>query len=116
MPEKAGRTRWRSGDDIFMSRCVSNLYRVLTPQGDVLINTGISFNAAENHRRMSAVSSKPIKKIIFTQSHEDHIGGWHSFNAPGIETIAQANYLACARLLGRPAPRDGPPLAPFVEP
>jgi alkyl sulfatase BDS1-like metallo-beta-lactamase superfamily hydrolase len=80
------------GDDIFMSRCVSNLYRVLTPQGDVLINTGISFNAAENHRRMSAVSSKPIKKIIFTQSHEDHIGGWHTFNAPGIETIAQANY------------------------
>jgi len=80
------------GDDIFMSRCVSNLYRVLTSEGDVLINTGISFNAEENHRRMSAVSSKPIKKIIFTQSHEDHIGGWHTFNAPGIETIAQANY------------------------
>jgi alkyl sulfatase BDS1-like metallo-beta-lactamase superfamily hydrolase len=80
------------GDDVFMSRCVSNLYRVLTSEGDVLINTGISFNAEENHRRMSAVSSKPIKKIIFTQSHEDHIGGWHTFNAPGIETIAQANY------------------------
>jgi alkyl sulfatase BDS1-like metallo-beta-lactamase superfamily hydrolase len=80
------------GDDIFMSRCVSNLYRVLTSEGDVLINTGISFNAEENRRRMSAVSSKPIKKIIFTQSHEDHIGGWHTFNAPGIETIAQANY------------------------
>jgi alkyl sulfatase BDS1-like metallo-beta-lactamase superfamily hydrolase len=80
------------GDDIFMSRCVSNLYRVLTSEGDALINTGISFNAEENHRRMSAVSSKPIKKIIFTQSHEDHIGGWHTFNAPGVETIAQANY------------------------
>ena len=80
------------GDDIYMSRCVSNLYRVLTREGDVLINTGISFNAAENHRRLMAVSGKPIKKIIFTQSHEDHIGGWHAFSAPGIETIAQANY------------------------
>ena len=80
------------GSDIFMSRCVSNLYRVLTAEGDVLINTGIGFNAQENHRRMSAVSSRPIKKIIFTQSHEDHIGGWHLFNAPGVETIAHADY------------------------
>ena len=80
------------GSDIHMSRCISNLYRVLTSDGDVLINTGISFNAAENQRRLSAVSNKAIAKIILTQSHEDHIGGWHCFNAPGIETIAQANY------------------------
>ena len=81
------------GSDIYMSRCISNLYRVLTSEGDVLINTGISFNAEENHRRLSAVSDQPIAKIIFTQSHEDHIGGWHRFNAPGIETIAQTNFL-----------------------
>ena len=80
------------GSDIHMSRCISNLYRVLTSDGDVLINTGISFNAAENQRRLSAVSNKAIAKIILTQSHEDHIGGWHCFNGPGVETIAQANY------------------------
>jgi alkyl sulfatase BDS1-like metallo-beta-lactamase superfamily hydrolase len=80
------------GHDIFMSRCVSNAYRVLTDNGDVLINTGISFNARENHRRLTAVSKNPLKKIILTQSHEDHIGGWHAFNAGGVETIAQANY------------------------
>jgi len=80
------------GDGIFMSKDVSNLYRVVTTDGDVLINTGIIFNAEENLRRLQAVSENPIRKIVFTQSHEDHIGGWPTFNAPGIETIAHANF------------------------
>lgn len=80
------------GNGIFMSRDVSNLYRVLTDEGDVLINTGIGFSAEENVRRLSAVSDKPIRKIIFTQGHDDHIGGWPRFNAPGVETIAHANF------------------------
>jgi len=41
-----------------------------------------------------------IKKIILTQSHEDHIGGWHTFNAPDIETIAQANYSHVSPAIG----------------
>jgi glyoxylase-like metal-dependent hydrolase (beta-lactamase superfamily II) len=80
------------GNGIFMSRDVSNLYRIVTPEGDVLVNTGIIFSAEENVRRMSAVSSNPIAKIIFTQSHEDHIGGWPTFNTPQTETIAHADF------------------------
>lgn len=80
------------GHEIYMSRDISNAYRVLTPEGDVLVNTGIVFNAEENFHRLSAVSSNPVKKIVFTQSHDDHIGGWRWFNTPGTETIAQANF------------------------
>lgn len=77
---------------IFMSRDISNAYRVVTPAGDVLVNTGIVFNGDENFRRLSAVSGNPVAKIIFTQSHTDHIGGWRWFNTPDTETIAQANF------------------------
>lgn len=80
------------GHGIWMSKDVSNLYLVTTRDGDVLINTGIIYSAAENRRRFEAVSQAPPRKIIFTQSHEDHIGGWQTFNAPGVETIAQANH------------------------
>lgn len=80
------------GGGIFMSRDISNAYRVVTSEGDVLINTGIVWSAAENLRRLSAVSANPVAKIVFTQSHDDHIGGWRQFNQPGTETIAQANF------------------------
>lgn len=80
------------GQGIFMSRDVSNAYRVVTPGGDVIINTGIVWHEEENLRRLSAVSANPVAKIVFTQSHDDHIGGWRRFNQPGTETIAQANF------------------------
>ena len=80
------------GDGIFMSRDISNAYRIVTREGDVMVNTGIVFSETENLRRLSAVSANAVKKIIFTQSHDDHIGGWRRFNGPGTETIAQANF------------------------
>lgn len=80
------------GAGIWMSKDISNLYLVETADGNVLINTGIIYSAAENKRRFDAVNASPLRAIIFTQSHEDHIGGWPTFNASGVETIAQANH------------------------
>lgn len=79
------------GNGIFMSKDVSNLYLVRTADGSVLINTGIIYSAPENKRRFDAVTGDPIRKIVFTQSHEDHIGGWPTFNTPDVETIGHAN-------------------------
>jgi alkyl sulfatase BDS1-like metallo-beta-lactamase superfamily hydrolase len=79
------------GNGIFMSKDVSNLYLVTTADGNVLINTGIIYSAAENKRRFDAVSDQPIRRIVLTQSHEDHIGGWPTFSGPEVETIGQAN-------------------------
>ena len=79
-------------DGIFMSRGISNSYLVTTADGDVLINTGMHFEAPEIERRFAAVSNNPIRGIVFTQGHSDHVGGWSQFDGPGVETIAQANH------------------------
>ena len=80
------------GHGIFMSRDVTNLYLVATDDGSVLISTGIVYSAKENKRRIDALDKGPLRRIIFTQSHEDHIGGWNAFNGPGVETIAQKDF------------------------
>ncbi len=80
------------GDGIYMSRGISNSYIVTTDDGDVQINTGMYFEAEEIKRRFGAVSQGPLRVIVFTQGHADHVGGWSQFDAPGVETIAQANH------------------------
>jgi glyoxylase-like metal-dependent hydrolase (beta-lactamase superfamily II) len=80
------------GDGIFLSKGVANAYRVTTRDGDLMINTGLHFEAPQIQARFSHVSSGPLRVIVFTQGHPDHVGGWSQFDAPGVQTIAQANH------------------------
>ena len=79
-------------DHIFMSRGISNCYRVTTSDGDVLINTGMYHEAPQIKERFGRISNSPVRVIIFTQGHADHIGGWSELKGPETETIAHANH------------------------
>ena len=77
-------------DHIFTGKGVSNAYLVTTLDGDLLVNCGEPY---EDHvARFSRAGSGRIRKIVFTQSHHDHIGSWARFAGPEVETIAQANF------------------------
>jgi alkyl sulfatase BDS1-like metallo-beta-lactamase superfamily hydrolase len=80
------------GDGIFMSRNIANSYLVTTSDGDLLINTGTDFEAADIKARFARVSKGPLRTITFTQGHPDHVSGWSQFNQSGVQTIAQANH------------------------
>jgi glyoxylase-like metal-dependent hydrolase (beta-lactamase superfamily II) len=80
------------GEGIYMSRNIANSYLVTTPDGDLLINTGTEFEAAQIKDRFSRVSNGLLRVITFTQGHPDHVSGWSLFAQPGVETIAQANH------------------------
>ena len=80
------------GDGIFMSRNIANSYLLTSRDGDLLINTGTDFEAPQIKERFADVSDKPVRAIVFTQGHPDHVSGWSLFNGDGVETIAQANH------------------------
>ena len=75
-----------------MSRGISNCYLVTTGAGSLLVNTGSPHEAKAHQARFAAVSDRPVEAIVFTQSHTDHIGGWTTFDGPGVDTIVQGNY------------------------
>ncbi|NUU20097.1 MAG: MBL fold metallo-hydrolase [Streptomycetaceae bacterium] len=80
------------GDGVFASPGVSNSYLVTTADGDVLINTGMYFEAERIKERFARVGTNMLRTIILTQGHADHVGGWSQLTAPGVETIAQADH------------------------
>lgn len=81
----------RINDFILMSRGTSNGYLIADDTGDVVINTGTPDEAPRYRERYEEELGRSLQvaKIVLTQNHFDHTGGWSLFADPGSETIAQ---------------------------
>ena len=82
-------------DGIYLSRGLSNSFLIVTPEGRVVINTGMGFEAPTHKRNYDAVDDSPIRYILLTQGHVDHVGGVDYMSEEGTELVAQANNVAC---------------------
>ena len=82
-------------DGIWVSEGLSNSYLVVTRAGRVVINTGMGFEAPTHKRNFDAVDGGPVRYILLTQAHVDHVGGVELFRQAGTEIIAQANNRVC---------------------
>lgn len=82
----------RVNDFILISEGNSNVYLIETPEGGILVNSGMGFEAPVHRHNLEKFSTLPIKYLITTQGHTDHVGGVQYFRDrhPGLIYVAQA--------------------------
>ena len=78
--------------NIWVSPGLSNSYLLVTSEGRVVVNTGMGFEAPVHRANYDAVDPSPIRYIVLTQGHYDHVGGADVLSDPGTEIVAQANW------------------------
>lgn len=82
----------RIAPGLWCSPGLSNSYLLTTHDGRVIINTGMGFEGPVHRANFDAVDSSPVRYIIFTQGHVDHVGGLDSVRDPETTVVAQANW------------------------
>jgi len=83
--------RQRLSDFIWLSESNSNVYLVTTPEGRVVINTGMGFEAPVHKAYFDSIDASPLRYILLTQGHVDHVGGVNVLREPGTLVVAHAN-------------------------
>jgi alkyl sulfatase BDS1-like metallo-beta-lactamase superfamily hydrolase len=77
---------------VWCSPGLSNAYLLTTGDGRVVVNTGMGFESQVHRANFDAVDSSPIRYIIVTQGHYDHVGGLDTMREQDTQVIAQANW------------------------
>ena len=77
----------RIGNQLWMSKGVSNSYAIGTDDGRVVLNAGLPFEGRIRRRAYDAVCAGPTRKLVFTQGHADHFAGYRGLLDAGMEVI-----------------------------
>src|SRR5262245_11336267 len=76
-------------ENIYMAAGFGNTYLVVTPAGNVVIDTSLSLFAPAHVQALRAIDAGPIRYIILTHGHSDHTGGVRLWREDGTQVIAQ---------------------------
>ena len=62
-------------DFIHLSEGLSNSFLITTNEGNIVVNTGMAFEAPYHKKNYAQISSAETRYIVLTQGHVDHVGG-----------------------------------------
>jgi len=86
--------------DIFMASGVGNTFVVRTGEGDVIFDTGLIIQAAEQYEALHQVLGDIIAtKVVLSHSHADHVGGARMWASPETELVTSSEFLEEQRYL-----------------
>ena len=77
---------------IWLSPGLSNSYMLTTDEGRIVLNTGMGFEGPVHRANYDAIDTAPIRYVILTQGHVDHVGGIDSVADRDSDIVAQANW------------------------
>lgn len=93
----------RIHDIVFQTRATANAQMVITSEGNVVIDTGLS-NQPHVQELLRAANDGPITHVIVTHAHGDHYGAADAFMDEGTELIAHREFVHNQRYLKALAP------------
>ncbi|AKK30652.1 alkyl sulfatase dimerization domain-containing protein [Mycobacterium sp. EPa45] len=77
---------------IWCSPGLTNSYLLTTSDGRVVVNTGMGFESPVHRAVFDVVDSSPVRYILITQGHYDHVGGLDTLRDPETKVVAQAHW------------------------
>lgn len=86
-------------DNVYYATGVGNTIMVTTDAGNVIFDTGLVLQVAQQLDALKAVSDAPVKYIVLSHSHADHIGGARYWREEGTEIITHIDFAEEQRYL-----------------
>ena len=82
----------RVGDRIWVSPGLSSSFLIGTDDGCVVLNAGMGFEGPVHRDDYLTLDAGPIRYLVMTQGHYDHVGGADVLRQPGTQVVMQANW------------------------
>ena len=80
-------------DNVYYATGVGNTVMVTTDDGVVIFDTGLIIQSAKQLRALrEQVSDAPVRYIVLSHSHADHVGGTRLWQEPGSNIIAHSQF------------------------
>ncbi|MBW2361111.1 MAG: MBL fold metallo-hydrolase [Deltaproteobacteria bacterium] len=101
--EKAPIELVRINDFIDMARGIGNVFMIRTPNGNVIYDTGVPWQAARQRELLLERSDRPVTHIVISHAHGDHNGGipaWKENLDAGAELVTHERYPYTNRIYG----------------